>query len=207
MKVKICGMREPYNISQVMALRPDFMGFIFYAPSPRYCGRLSRETVVGLNKARIEPVAVTVNLDMDALLVLNEEHGFTTFQLHGEESPLMCSRLKALGFKVIKAISVNNEESLREAHKFVGLVDYILLDTSTPSKGGSGKKFDWNILSAYDIPQPFLLSGGIGEDDAHKVLAIDNPHFVGVDLNSRFEVSPGLKNVDSLSRFLGNLNR
>lgn len=92
-----------------------------------------------LNKAGIEPVAVTVNLDMDAILALNDELGFTTFQLHGEESPLMCSRLKSFGFKVIKAISVNNEESLQEVHEFVGHVDYILLDTSTPSKGGSGK--------------------------------------------------------------------
>ncbi len=201
MQVKICGMRDPDNIQEVAALNPDFMGFIFYPPSPRYCGNLPEDVVRNL-PGSILPVAVTVDMDFDSILELVERYGFRAVQLHGNETPDLCRKLKSTGLSVIKAISVKDAESLNKVNTYLGSVDLLILDRATKSKGGSGKKFDWSLLNNADIRVGFLLSGGISSDDAAEVLSLKHPHMVGVDLNSRFEISPGIKSVSQLQNFM-----
>ena len=198
-------MRDPENVREVSGLKPDFMGYIFYPRSPRYCTSLPEDTVRSL-PGGIMPVAVFVNNDFDGIMNIIKRYGFKGVQLHGEETPEMCRRLKDEGLFVLKAISVKDSESIGRACGYEGYVDLLVLDTATDGKGGSGRKFDWSLLNDAVIPTDFLLSGGIGPDDADDITNLDIPHMVGVDLNSRFEISPGVKSKPLLSKFFKRLN-
>lgn len=204
MKIKVCGMRDVYNISEVASLNPDYMGFIFYPPSPRYCSNLNPDFVKLLSPDIIS-VAVTVDVSEDDIVGLVEKYGFKAVQLHGKETPELCNRLRRRGIKVFKAISVKGTESVECIRNYEGSVDLFVFDTATVSKGGSGKKFEWSILESADIHTDFLLSGGIGPEDVENVLRFHHQHLIGVDLNSRFEVAPGIKDVGLLRRFIGQL--
>lgn len=204
MKIKVCGMRDAENIRDVGALHPDYMGFIFYARSPRCCLGIDSEIIRNLPK-EIEPVMVTVDMNEDEILSVAERYGFKTVQLHGNETPEMCRRLKNRGFKVIKAMGMQSSESLSAMEEYRGAVDVFLLDTACAAKGGSGKKFDWNILDSYNMEEEFWLSGGIGPDDADAIRKVKHARFAGIDLNSRFETSPGIKDVALLSNFIRKL--
>ena len=133
-------------------------------------------------------------------------------QLHGSESPVMIDNLKRTlipdikpDIKIIKAISVNTKEDVEKWRQYRGHVDMLLFDTKCKSVGGSGEHFDWSVLNSYDGDIPFLLSGGIGPDDAERVKAFHHPQFAGIDLNSRFETSPGVKDINLLKEFLKKL--
>lgn len=206
MKVKVCGMREPENAAGVAALAPDFMGFIFYPRSPRHCGEMHPSVVEALPE-EVTPVAVTVDLGEDEIMSIVERYGFRAVQLHGGEPASLCRRLRERGLTVIKAVSMKDAASLLPFREYEGAADYILLDTPTESKGGSGRKFNWELLEDYTLDIPFLLSGGIGPADAEAVLSLSHPRFAGIDLNSRFELSPALKSLPLLSGFLGQLRK
>lgn len=202
MKIKVCGMRDTANIAEVAALGVDYMGFIFYPPSPRNClSSISRELVESLPKGT-EPVAVTVNLDERELLRIAEEYGFKALQLHGNESPSLCRSLRSHGLTVIKAFGIAEAQDFERLNEYTGCVDLFLLDTATSSHGGSGRKFDWSLLDNYRLPEPFLLSGGIGPEDWEDIAELNHPRFAGIDLNSRFEVVPGLKDTVALEKFI-----
>ena len=201
LKIKVCGMRDACNISAVAALHPDYMGFIFYPPSPRYCSGLNPD-FIKLLPEDIVPVAVTVDMSESEINSLVDKYGFKAVQLHGNESPELCGRLIDRELTVLKAISIKDMESLRSVNDYEGAVNLFVFDTATPSKGGSGLKFNWNLLEEADISTDFLLSGGIGPEDKEKILGFDHPHFIGVDINSRFEVAPGIKDVGLLRRFM-----
>lgn len=133
-------------------------------------------------------------------------------QLHGEESPVMIQNLKATvvpdirkELKVIKAISIANKDDLQKCQQYEGLVDMFLFDTKCASVGGSGKKFDWQMLQAYKGNTPFLLSGGISPDDAESIKEFHHPMFAGVDLNSKFEIEPGFKDVEKVKTFISEM--
>ncbi len=145
---------------------------------------------------------VSVNMTEEEVKSIAKQYGFRTVQLHGNESTEMCKNLRKAGMSVIKAMGMSSEKDLQALHKYAGAVDFFLLDTKTPSKGGSGQKFDWSILDAYNLEEPFILSGGIGPDDAESILSISHPKFIGIDLNSRFETAPGIKNAPLLKEFL-----
>lgn len=201
MKVKVCGMKDAGNVEEIALLKPDYMGFIFHKPSPRNCIDMDPAITASLQKD-IEPVMVSVDMTEDDLLTTALRYGFHTVQLHGNETPELCSNLRNKGFRVIKAFGICSSESLKALRHYEGSVDLFLLDTLTPSKGGSGKKFDWDILESYDLNEPFMLSGGVGPDDAEAILAIGHPKFEGIDVNSRFETSPGFKDATVLRNFL-----
>ncbi len=201
MKVKICGMRDAANVAEVASLRPDYMGFIFYEPSPRNCRGIDPSVIASLPNG-VKPVMVSVDLPEEEITSIANHYGFRTLQLHGKESPELCRSLCSKGFKVIKAMGMCSAESLKALREYDGSVDLFLLDTKTPSKGGSGKKFDWTILEGYDLNTPFFLSGGIGPSDAEAILSLHHPKFEGIDLNSRFEISPALKNTPLLHQFM-----
>ena len=193
--IKVCGMREPDNIRAVETLGIDLMGFIFWPKSSRYVSE--RPAYLPTHCKR---VGVFVDEDLETVRRIADEYALDYIQLHGHESREYCAQLN--GLKLIKAISVSGHDDIATYKTYEGLVDYFLFDTKCPSVGGSGQQFDWSVLSAYDGSTPFLLSGGIGPDDAERVKAFHHSKCIGIDLNSRFELSPGLKDVAALRRFL-----
>lgn len=205
LEIKVCGMREPGNIYDVASLVPDYMGFIFYDLSPRCCrGILSPEVVAAL-PAGVVPVIVSVDMPAIGLETLAESLGITTLQLHGSETPEYCHGLRGKGFKVWKATRFSGREDMARLEGYVETVDRFVFDTPAPCYGGSGRKFDWRLLDSYALPVDFMLSGGIGENDVEAVKALHHTRLVGIDLNSRFEISPGVKDPTRLGRFMTRL--
>ena len=199
--IKICGMKFPENIQAVAALQPDFMGFIFYPKSPRYAEPLDEEILQLLPKS-IKKIGVFVNENLENILTIVYKYKLDGVQLHGSENVEICRKLKDSGLLVLKAFPIADESNFRVTKTYEGACDFFLFDTKTEAYGGSGVKFDWQILNEYKGETPFLLSGGIAPDDAEAILAIEHPKFAGIDLNSKFEVKPGLKNVEVLRQFI-----
>ena len=199
MMIKVCGMRDTENIREVEALGIDLMGFIFWPKSSRYVSE--RPAYLPTN---CKCVGVFVDEDIETVRRIADDYALEFIQLHGHESADYCAQLK--GLKLIKAISVSGQDDIATYKTYEGLVDYFLFDTKCPSVGGSGQQFDWSVLSAYDGNTPFLLSGGIGPDDAERLRASHSEKCVGIDLNSRFEIAPGLKDINKLKDFLNALN-
>ena len=195
MKVKVCGMREAENIREVEALGIDLMGFIFWPKSSRYVSEVPEYMPTSCKR-----VGVFVDEDPEQVMRIADTYALDIIQLHGSESPEVVRRLH--NRNIIKAISVKCREDIATYKAYEGMVDYFLFDTKAQLPGGSGQQFDWNILSAYDGKTPFLLSGGIGPEDAERIRVFHHPQCVGIDLNSRFEQSPGLKDVHKLKMFL-----
>ncbi len=204
-RVKVCGMRDKGNIEAVSALRPDYMGFIFYDRSPRYAGDLSPEVVRALPRS-IDRVGVFVDASIDEVLDVSRRYSLDSAQLHGSESPEQVRALKSSGLKIIKAIRVSDVDSMSFANAYDGIADVLLFDTQASTMGGSGRHFDWKLLDLYKGVTPFMLSGGIGADDMNQIREIHDDRFLGVDLNSRFELEPGVKNIELLQSFFENLN-
>lgn len=197
MKLKVCGLKQPENINEVAGLQPDYMGFICYAPSPRYIAGLTLGMLAGL-PADIIKTAVFVNETEDIIGSLINAFGFDALQLHGNESPEFCSIFKG-SVQVIKAFGVDDGFDFGRLDAYVGHVDLFLFDTKTPGHGGSGKTFNWQLLNNYKLDVPFFLSGGIGPENLEEIKDIEHPQFYGVDLNSRFETAPGMKDIEKLT--------
>jgi phosphoribosylanthranilate isomerase len=171
------------------------MGFIFYPQSPRYIG----ETEKNLVTENVVTTGVFVNESADVIEELIEKHGLEAIQLHGDESPDLCELFKDKVI-VIKAFGVDQHFDFGLLEPYVGKVDYFLFDTKTSKHGGSGQSFDWSLLDQYKSDVPFFLSGGISSENIEEVKSIKHPQFYGVDLNSRFEIEPGLKDIDKLKK-------
>lgn len=200
LKIKVCGMKYLANIKALAELEPDFMGFIFYPPSQRFIGvEFERNDVANL-QPDIQRTAVFVNAHLHEVIEFSNLYGMKTIQLHGQESPEFCGELKAKGFKVIKAFGVDESFDFNTLNAFVEQVDFFLFDTKTSTHGGSGLIFDWRVLQKYNIEKPFLLSGGLGPDNLAEVLKIKHKNFYGVDLNSKFEIEPALKDIEKLEK-------
>ena len=201
--VKVCGMRDAENIREVEALGIDLMGFIFWPKSSRYVSE--RPAYLPTNCKR---VGVFVDEDIETVKRIADDYALDYIQLHGHELADYCAQLR--GFKLIKALNIATTEDLKQTEPYTGIVDYFLFDTKGKSVGGNGEKFDWSVLSAYDGNTPFLLSGGIGPDDAEVLTSHFSPltskKCVGIDLNSRYEIAPGLKDINKLKDFLNALN-
>ena len=206
MKIKICGMKNPENIRAVAALQPYMMGFIFYPKSPRFAEPLDIATLNALPKS-IKKIGVFVNEDLENILTIATKYNLDGVQLHGTELESMCKELHKSGFIVIKAFPIAEAYNFKVTKKYEGTCNYFLFDTKTDAYGGSGVKFNWGMLDEYVGDTPFLLSGGIADDDAEAILKIEHPKLAGIDLNSKFEVSPGLKNVELLRGFLKELKK
>lgn len=197
-------MKNSSNILAVAALKPDFMGFIFYPKSPRNAEPLDKNTLDLLPKS-IQKIGVFVNETFENILTTVYKYKLDGVQLHGTEMSAMCKELRNAGFIVIKAFPVAEAYNFVVTKTYEGSCDYFLFDTKTDIFGGSGVKFDWSMLNEYTGKTSFFLSGGIAIDDADAILKINHPMFAGIDLNSRFELSPGLKDIDLLNAFLKNI--
>ena len=200
-------MKYPDNIREVSSLHPDFMGFIFYSNSPRFVGRLDVNTLGALPTA-IKKTGVFVNENLENILTAISKYNLDAVQLHGADNKKLCRKIRQEAkTMVIKVFPIMDASNFRVTGDYEAVADYFLFDTKTDLYGGSGQKFNWNILQEYKGNKPFLLSGGIGADDVKAIRAIEHPLLAGVDLNSKFELKPGLKNVALLKQFIDELKK
>lgn len=202
MEIKVCGMRDPENVGKLIReIRPDWMGLIFYPKSPRF---VSDGFAAQLADVEVKKVGVFVNETTDEILRKVALFGLSTIQLHGKESVELVEELRGkTDVELWKVISVKSEIDWESLRGYLPFVDKFLFDTATVAHGGSGRKFDWIVLESYPFDKGFLLSGGLDEDSAAEVLALAAkiPQLQGVDLNSKFEDEPGLKNIGKLKIF------
>ncbi len=202
MEVKVCGMRDPENIRRLISeVKPDWMGLIFYPKSPRY---VSDEFAAQISKAEVNKVGVFVNADQDTILEKVKLFGLKAIQLHGRESIEMVKNLTMkTNCEIWKVISVEDKIDWDKLKGYLPFVNRFLFDTASPEHGGSGKRFNWAVLETYPLDKGFLLSGGLDENCEAEILALAAkiPQMHGVDLNSKFEETPGLKNIEKLKNF------
>jgi phosphoribosylanthranilate isomerase len=204
--IKICGMRDAVNIREVLMLKPDLMGFIFYPGSPRYVA--SPEALSNIEfHPDIKKTGVFVNASADEIMQKVNSYDLQAVQLHGNESVSICKTWKNNGLIVLKAFQLHSADDFLRTSDYNKQVDYFLFDTKTTSYGGSGLKFDWSLLDVYRGDTPFFLSGGIDQDDAEAINKIRHPLFKGVDLNSRFETAPAIKDYKKLQQFINQLRQ
>ena len=199
MVIKVCGMREPENIREAEALGIDLMGFIFWPKSSRFVSE--RPAYL---PTRCKRVGVFVNEQIGDVQRIAGEYALDIIQLHGHESPDYIRQLH-LSCSLIKAFNIATTDDLAQTKPYEGLADIFLFDTKGKCVGGNGEKFDWTVLDAYTDNTPFLLSGGIGPDDAERVRNFQHDKCIGIDLNSRFESAPALKDAEKLKAFLQNV--
>ncbi|RNL51786.1 phosphoribosylanthranilate isomerase [Pedobacter jejuensis] len=206
LKLKVCGMRLAANIAAVAALHPDYLGFIFYEKSPRFISDVSAELIKYI-PAEIKTVGVFVDEDLEIVKKKVNLYQLKAVQLHGNESVAYCSELKSAynGLEVIKAFGVDEDFEFSILNDYATVVDYFLFDTKTKSHGGSGKTFDWKILENYTLNKPYFLSGGIDLEHATAISGIDDSRLYALDINSRFEIEPGLKDVEKIKEFVKGL--
>lgn len=208
MVVKVCGMSEAMNIRSVEALGIDLMGFIFWEKSKRYV-----TCIPNYLPEHCKRVGVFVNATKEKILRKVSEFSLDYIQLHGNESKefllnlrnaLISQGLQDVG--IIRMVAVHSDNDARKAAEWDGIADLLLFETPSPGFGGSGRSFNWNALSAYHGATPFLLSGGIGMESLENLLAFHHQKWYGIDLNSRFELSPGVKDTEQLQIFLNNFS-
>ncbi len=207
-------MRDADNIRDISALGVDMIGLIFYPPSPRYVQQFSSGAGIIPDYAPDmgkTPLRVGVFVDDMPQNIVTRVYNYKLdyIQLHGNEPRETLENLRATidpdikpKIKIIKAISVSSAEDIKKYKEYVGAADLFLFDTKCKTVGGSGEQFDWQVLLAYDGDVPFLLSGGIGPDDAELIKNFHHPKCIGIDLNSKFEIEPALKDVEKLKQFL-----
>jgi phosphoribosylanthranilate isomerase len=210
LKLKICGMKFTSNILDVAALKPDYLGFIFYEDTPRnFTGDIPK-----INPS-IKKTGVFVDANLEFIVEKIKEYNLSAVQLHGKESPEFCKELK-LKFEeleLIKVFSIKDEFDFNKLTQYEGKVDYFLFDTKGKNKGGNGYTFNWELLKDYPSTTPFILSGGIGLTEVDKIIefqdylrSIDKAHLLySLDVNSKFESAPGLKKIEALQSFRENL--
>jgi len=208
MKIKVCGMRNVENLSSLLALKPDFVGFIFYNKSKRYVEEFPQINF----PQNIKKVGVFVNETIQEVLNKVKEFQLDCIQLHGNETPEYINQLlnyelvsESKSIDIIKAFSVDENFDFNNTSAYEDDCDFFLFDTKGKDYGGNGIKFNWEILQNYKGKTPFLLSGGISKVDVEGIKNIHHKYFEGVDVNSGFEIEPGLKNIDNIEEFKNNL--
>lgn len=198
MIIKVCGIQTENNLLEMSTLNIDMVGFNFYPDSPRFVSSYLPHT-----PSTIQRTGIFVQATTDFILEKTRQYQLHYAQLHGGESPEQAQEIQKL-IPVIKVFGIdgNFNGTCLSDYSFC---DYFLFDTATPLKGGSGIKFDWSVLENMDIQVPFLISGGIGPEDVSMVLDMRHPKFVGIDLNSKFEIRPGLKDIALIRSFVNKI--
>ncbi|MGY5351804.1 phosphoribosylanthranilate isomerase [Wenyingzhuangia sp. IMCC45533] len=200
MKIKVCGMKYKENIQAVAGLHPDYLGFIFYPKSPR-----NFEGVIPEIDENIKKTGVFVNAPINFVVDKVKEYGFKAVQLHGKESVAYCQELNSfdLDIELFKVFSIKDEFDFSVLKNYEPFVNYFLFDTKGKDKGGNGYTFDWSVLKQYPSKKPFILSGGIGVEEIDKIKEILNTNLpiYALDINSKFEDEPAVKNVNLIQQF------
>lgn len=218
MIVKVCGLRDGQNIKDVVSAGADWIGMIFYPKSPRYVTMIPTHAGIIPDRASsdsidyidmVKRVGVFVDDMAQNIITRVVNYRLDMVQLHGHETPTLIRNLRSTidpdlhkGIKFIKAISIASSDDFKQCSQYEGVADYFLFDTRCDTMGGSGRQFDWSVLDSYRGNTPFLLSGGIGPDDAEAVKTVSHPRMAGVDLNSRFETAPAIKDAEAIKKFI-----
>lgn len=204
MKLKICGMKYHDNILKVAALKPNYLGFIFYDKSPRFVTEPLPEISENIKK-----VGVFVNSTIETIITTINNYDLQAVQLHGQETPEFCQKLQKKQIEIIKVFSIKDQFDFNQLSAFENLVDYFLFDTKGPNPGGNGYCFDWSILNQYNSKTPYFLSGGIGLDDIKSIQNFKNSpaaqHCFAIDVNSKFELKPAYKDDVKLKQLMQQL--
>jgi phosphoribosylanthranilate isomerase len=213
MWIKVCGLNNPENLESILQLPVDMVGFIFFEKSPRKVNPKKLLPWLEDNQSafkHVKKVGVFVNQPLEDILNLSSDYHFDFVQLHGQESPEYCNELNIYKsvlstgqFKVMKALPGNLENLEEAVHAYAPFSDMFLFDHKNTHGdfGGTGAQFDWTVLDGLNIPKPFLLSGGISTNDLESILKFNHPQFRGIDINSKFEISPGEKNIPLVEEF------
>lgn len=198
-------MRDQQNILDVVKeVNPDYLGFIFYEASPRHAMKLDGDFVKKLKG--VQKVGVFVNESVSFVLQKVKEYGLDLVQLHGDESPSFCQQLKDKGIKISKAIGVRKRLFPSQLKEYLNYVDFFLFDTKGENRGGNGYAFDWSILKTYDLNIPFFLAGGITTSSVEDIAILEGLPLHAIDVNSKFEVKPGIKEVSRLKELQNKLS-
>lgn len=205
LKLKVCGMREAEDLQQLALLAPEYVGFIFYNQSPRYAAEVLDPAVAHALPETIKKVGVFVNSSTREILEKVKAYQLDLVQLHGGETPEQCQELKKSGIKIIKAFAIGNFFDFDKLLPFTPFVDYFLFDTKGKNHGGNGETFDWGILRDYSYDIPFFLSGGIDLEHVSFIHDLPYLNLHALDINSKFEIRPGIKDMKKLQLFKDNL--
>jgi phosphoribosylanthranilate isomerase len=209
MRVKVCGMMQPEQVAELETVGATFAGFIFYPKSPRYI--FKQMSLLQLKKIKnINKVGVFVNAPVEEVLHMVDECGLHMVQLHGDETPRYCERISDY-ISVVKAFRLSENDSIEwMIRPYMDVCDMFMFDTMGAGYGGTGKKFDWNQLKNVTIGKPYFLSGGIQPDDVEKLKEFakepSSKALFAVDINSKFEVSPGVKDMQKVKTFIKELS-
>ncbi len=199
--LKVCGMRDEANIAALAELQPDFIGFIFHEISPRYCEKVP-EVFISESTCK---TGVFVNKSEEYIARKKKDFHLDYVQLHGAESPEFCGKIQHSVAPVIKAFNLHDGFDFDRLKPYEEVCAFFLFDASGSLAGGNGITFNWQILEQYRGTTPFLLSGGIDESMAEAIRNISHPAFYGVDINSRFEILPGIKDINKIKQFKNEL--
>lgn len=202
MMVKVCGLKHEQNIREVIPLRPDAIGLIFHPESPRYVNTSFSEATLDAMQMIPYRVGVFVHQSIEEIPKILVTYQLNSVQLHGPYTPEDCENLKNRGLKIIKAIMIDKEIQSSDYQAYSDCVDYLLFDTKGPQPGGNGIGYERDLLKNYQSKTPFLISGGIDLDEAMALRNFNHPAFAGIDINSKFEVEPGIKNIERLKKLL-----
>jgi phosphoribosylanthranilate isomerase len=205
LRIKVCGLNDPHNVKEIAEAGPDFMGFIFYEGSQRFVGADPEINIFRTVPAGIRRVGVFLNEKPHKIIDLSSRYGLDMIQLHGNESPMMCLQLKSAGLTTIKTFSIDEDFNFEIVKQYMPGSDYFLFDTKSDKPGGSGKKFSWKKIGEYTLNKPFFLSGGIGPEDAALLKLLPDNGLFAVDINSRFESSPGVKDVNLVKQIINTI--
>ena len=209
MRIKVCGMTDMDQVQQLDEMGVEFCGFIFYPKSPRYLFKHVPASIVKKTKGHINKVGVFVNAETDEILRVVDDCGLYLVQLHGDETPRQCERISEY-ITTVKAFRISEQDNiLWKIKDYKDVVDMFLFDTEGVGYGGTGKKFNWQMLKGLNIRKPFFLSGGIQPDDMDnlKDFAADPvaKDLFSIDINSKFELSPGIKDMEKVKNFVTKL--
>ena len=224
MKIKVCGMRDAENISELIKLEPDYIGFIFYSKSKRFVTNFPKIEI----PSKIKKVGVFVNESIETVLEIVQNHQLDAVQLHGNETPEYIDELRKVichseqseesikseilrftqndkEIELFKAFSLDENFDFTKTEAYQKVCDYLLFDTKGKDYGGNGVKFNWQVLDNYKGELPYMLSGGITKDDSQAILSFlrrqESEKCIGVDINSGFEIEPALKNIANIKEF------
>lgn len=195
-------MRTPENIDAVCASGPDYIGFIFYPKSSRHVGEPANIEVFNRVPKGIKKVGVFVNGEAQTVVDICTKYGLEVAQLHGNESPADCRAIRESGLTVLKAFSVGDDFNFEQLNAYLPVVDYFLFDTKGKLRGGTGEKFNWQLLENYRLEKPFFLSGGISPNDCEDLKKLNFSQLFALDINSGFETGPALKDAPKVAVFI-----
>lgn len=198
LKIKVCGTREPVNIQALAALPIDYIGFIFYAKSSRFVEEKPKLAIPSL----IKKVGVFVNASLDEIKEKIVQYDLQAVQLHGDESSELCMQVGELGIETFKAFGIDEDFEWESIRAYENAVDYFLFDTKSAAYGGTGQTFNWDKLKQNPFDKPYFLSGGISIENMKEAADFEDERLYGLDLNSKFEIQPALKNIDLLTQAL-----